>query len=47
MAGAFTRSKVCMKFSNACVNFKVGSETLLQSISINQCKGMPTCVLYT
>ncbi len=30
MAGAFTRS---MQFSYACVNFKVGSENLLQGIS--------------
>ncbi len=32
MAGAFTRSKLCMQFSYACVNFKVGSEILLQGI---------------
>ncbi len=30
MAGGF---KLCIQFSYACVNFKVGSECLLQSIS--------------
>ncbi len=30
MAGAFTRSKLCMQFSYTCVNFKVGSECLLK-----------------
>ncbi len=54
MAGAFTRSKLCMQFSYACVDFKAGSECLLQGTtciiqdcSMNQCNGMPTCVLNT
>ncbi len=33
MAGAFRRSKLFIQFSYACVNFKVGSERLLQGIS--------------
>ncbi len=43
-----------MQFSYACVNFKVGSECLLQGMNcigyrtaVCMRKGMPTCVLKT
>ncbi len=39
MAGAFTRSELCMQFSyDVPVNFKVGSECLLQGISCISCR---------
>ncbi len=55
MAGAFTRSKLCMQFSSARVHFKVGSKCLLHGgckvyiscigYKTAVCNGMPTCVL--